>query len=94
MAYSYEFLRSLSRSYDIKDRRFFNKAELAEEVTLIEKSIPLKQVASAHVIAKLWEERARGMNAARAQRMRARGYNSNRARNERRAQGQEFRELS
>ena len=81
--YTYEFLRDLARSYDIKDRRFFNTRELQEEVDLAERRLAPEVVEDAHSKAQLHVEHMRLLKKATAQRMRDRGYNPNRARNER-----------
>lgn len=79
--YSYEFLRDLARSYDVRDRRFFNTQELQSEVDLIEPALPPEVVEEAHAKAALHVEKRRVQNKAVAQRMRARGYDTNQARN-------------
>ncbi len=82
--YSFEFLRDLARSYDVKDRRFFNAKELQEEVDLAESRLPPATVSVAHTKARRHVEHMRRIKKAVARRMRERGYDTNRARNERR----------
>lgn len=82
--YSYEFLRDLARSYNIKDRRFFNAKELQEEVDLMEPALPPARVEAAHTKARTHVEHMRNVKRAVSRRMRQRGYDTNRARNERR----------
>ncbi len=82
--YGYEFLRDLARTYDVRDRRFFNAAELQEEVDLIESTLPKAQMEEAHAKATLHVDHIQRLKREVSRRMRARGYDTNRARNERR----------
>jgi len=89
--YSYEFLRDLARSYDVKDRRFFNTRELQEEVNLLEPTLTPEVVEAAHAKAQLHVELRRRQSKGVAKRMRSRGYDPNRARNVRRMMEREER---
>jgi hypothetical protein len=82
--YTYEFLRDLARSYNVKDRRFFNTRELQEEVDLLEATLPSEVIKKAHAKAAAHVLHMRRLKKGVSQRMRDRGYDPNQARNRKR----------